>query len=90
MPTIVIKLDGPEAFTPIPESATIHHVTEPFEVALVLGGMHSGKASVMFRVPLPDGSVVLLETSFGLLEMAYRAMQGRIEFLAEGGKGGTS
>jgi len=90
MPAIVIKLDGPETLTRIPEGATVHHVTEPFEIALVLGGMQSGKPSVMFRVPLPDGSVAIVETSLGLFEMAYRAMQGRLEYLAAGAKGGSS
>ena len=90
MPAIVIKLDGPEELTAIPEGATVHHVTETLEIALVLGGMQSGKPSVMLRVPLPDGSIAIVETSFGLLEMTYRAMLGRLEYLASGGKGGTS
>lgn len=90
MPSIVIKLDGPETLTPIPEGATVHHVTAPLEVALVLGGMQSGKPSVMLRVPLPDGSFAIVETSLGLFEMTARAMQGRLEYLAAGAKGGSS
>lgn len=90
MPAMSILLDGPESLTPIPEGTAVQHVTEPLEVAFVLGGMQSGKPSVMFRIPLPDGSIAIVETSFGLFEMAYRAMVGRLEYLAEGAKGGTS
>jgi len=85
VPAISIKLDGPESFTPIPEGAKVHHVTVPFEVALLLGGMQSGAPSVMFRIPLPDGSIAIVETSFALFDMTAKAMQGRLDFLASGG-----
>lgn len=45
MPSIIVKLDGPEALTPIPEGATLHHVTEPIEIALVIGG-HAERRTV--------------------------------------------
>lgn len=83
MPSIVIKLDGPEDLTAIPPKARVHHVTETMEVALVLGGMRSGKPSVMLRIALPDGSIVIAETSYALFEMAQKAMQGRLEFLEQ-------
>lgn len=82
MPEIAIKLDGPESLTPVPDGTRVHHVTAPLEIALVLGGMESGKPSVMFRIPLPDGSVAIVETSFAILDMTYHAMLGRLEFLA--------
>ncbi len=85
MPALSIKLDGPEDLTPIPAGAKVHRVTEPLEVALVLGGMQSGKASVMFRIPLPDGSIAIVETSHALFDMAAKAMQGRLEYLASAG-----
>jgi len=84
MPAISIKLDGPEYLTPCPEGAKVHHVTEAFEVALVLGGMQSGAPSVMLRIPLPDGSIAIVETSLNLFDMAATAMRGRVEFLASG------
>jgi hypothetical protein len=89
MPSITIKLDGPEALTPIAEGAKVHHVTAPFELALVLGGMQSGAPSVMLSIPLPDGSRAIVETSLALLDAACRAMHGRLEYLAEA-KGGSS
>lgn len=90
MPAITLQLDGPEALTPIPEGAAVHHVTAAFEVALVLGGMQSGAPSVMFSIPLPDGSRAIVETSLALLDAACRAMHGRLDYLAEGAKGGSS
>lgn len=87
MPSISLVLDGPEHLTPIPDGATVHHVTAHLEAALVLGGMSSGKPSVMLRVPLPDGSFAVVETSFAILESLYRGMLGRIEYLASHTKG---
>lgn len=90
MPAIAIRLDGPEDLTPIPEGAKVHHVTEPLEVALVLGGMKSGAPSVMLRVPLPDGSFAIVETSLALFDMAAKAFQGRLAYLASGPGGPKS
>jgi len=90
MPSIIVKLDGPEALTPIPEGATLHHVTEPIEIALVIGGMQSGAPSVMFSIPLPDGSRVVVGTSLALLDATCRAMRGRLDYLAERAKWGSS
>ncbi len=77
MPALSIFLDGPEAFTPIPSGATVHHVTKAMEVALLEGGMASGKPSVMLRLELPDGSVVIAETSLALFMMAADAFEAR-------------
>jgi hypothetical protein len=85
MPVLSIRLDGPEDLTPIPAGAKVHHVTEAFEVALVLGGMQSGAPSVMFRIPLPDGSFAIVETSLNLFDMAATAMRSRVEYLASSG-----
>lgn len=90
MPAIAIKLDGPEELTPIPPGAKWHHVTEPLEVALVLGGMVSGAPSIMMRIALPDGSFAIVETSVALLEMLTGAIRGRLEFLASGPAGGVA
>lgn len=79
MPALSIFLNGPESFTPIPENARIHHVTERMEVAFLEHGMVSGAPSVMLRIALPDGSVVLAETSYALFDGAARAMRSRVE-----------
>lgn len=87
MPAITLKLDGPESLTPIPEGAAVHVVTGMLEAALVVGGMQSGRPSVMLRIPLQDGSIVIVETSFAILEATYRGMLGRLEYLASQAKG---
>lgn len=43
------------------------------EVAGLRGGMTSGRPSVMFRIDLPDGRVVMAETTMRLFLMAARA-----------------
>jgi hypothetical protein len=45
------------------------------QVALLRGGMQSGAASVTFRITLPDGRVVLTETSLALFGMAADALR---------------
>ena len=44
----------------------------PIQLALLRGGMTSGKSSVSIRIDLPDGKVVLTETSLALLRTAIR------------------
>lgn len=45
----------------------------PMHLTVLPGGMASGKPSVMLLINLPDGRVVLAETSLALLQMAVRA-----------------
>lgn len=52
----------------------IIHVTSPLGLAYLEAGMESGARSVMLRVDLPDGRVVLAETSFALLALAVRGI----------------
>lgn len=47
------------------------------QIAALPGGMTSGKASVMFRFDLPDGHVVLYETSLANFLAAARALAAR-------------
>ena len=56
---------------------------ESIGLAFLAGGMLSGAPSVMFRLPLPDGRVVLFQTSFALLETSVRAIQGRVAYLRD-------
>jgi hypothetical protein len=44
------------------------------EIAALRGGMQSGKTSVAFRVNLPDGKILLFETSYSLLKTACDAI----------------
>jgi hypothetical protein len=65
----VIALMGPDA--------------PPIGLALLPGGVASGRASVAFRIALPDGRTVLTETSLALLDQAikifYASLAGRVE-----------
>jgi len=67
------------------------HVTEPFRVGCLPGGMVSGKVSVMIAAPLPpdgEGKVrwVFIETSLSLFLMAADAFRARYGENAPRGK----
>ena len=47
----------------------------PLQVALLRRNMTSGNGTVWFRIDLPDGRVVVTETSLALLSAAVRAME---------------
>ena len=49
----------------------------PIQVCTLDGGMTSGNPSVAIRIDLPDGSVVVAETSVRLFQMAAAAMRGK-------------
>lgn len=69
---IVLQLDGDGAYSDLRErTADIIHLGEgapPIGLTALAGGMTSGRASVMLRIDLPDGRVVLAETSLRLLQ----------------------
>jgi hypothetical protein len=46
----------------------------PVQVAALDGGMTSGRTSLTLRIDLPDGTVVLAETSLRLFLFAARAL----------------
>lgn len=50
-----------------------YHVIEGLVIGLLPFGMESGKHSIALKIPLPDGKIVLAETSFILLVQATRA-----------------
>lgn len=56
---------------------------DSFAVALMPGGMASGKASVSIRIDLPDGRIIIAQTSQALFDGAARAFRARLEALAE-------
>ena len=81
MPSMPIKFMGSVEENPWPDLTpeTVIHTLEPIEVALVPGGMQSGAASAMIKITLPDGRVVLAETSAALFMMAGQAAAGFID-----------
>src|SRR5262249_39753680 len=81
MPQMLIELEGDAAWPDLqfkPQNKIIHFSEgETIKVAVLDGGMASGKPSVMFRIDLPNGRTVLAETSARLFVMAAAAIVGR-------------
>jgi hypothetical protein len=87
MPVITIHLDGDGCWPDLLDGREVIHLgndAPPIGLALLEGGMLSGRPSVTIRVDLPDGRSVLAETSLGLLESACRAMR-----IRAGGEAGS-
>lgn len=84
MPMLNIKLEGDHCWPDLAQKTEDQIIdTENLEVALLPGGMASGKASVAIRIDLPDGRVVIAQTSQELFDAAARAFRARLEYLAE-------
>lgn len=87
MPTMVIKLDGDNAWPDLQKKIdrVIHLSNDlpPIEVAVLDGGMTSGLPSVAFRIELPDGHTVIAETSARLFCSAARVIMANYPGLFE-------
>jgi hypothetical protein len=83
MPSMQIILDGDGAWQDLREKEAqcqfIHLGEEapPIQVAGLAGGMQSGAPSVAFRIDLPDGTAVMVETSLALFLTAAEAFKAR-------------
>jgi hypothetical protein len=82
VPSIDLHLSGDRCWPDLPGLFASGQVVDlmgpsapPLGMALLPGGMQSGKSSVTFRIELPDGRTLLTETSLALLESAVRAMR---------------
>lgn len=82
MPDLKIHLDGDGCWPDLNENRDRVIEGRKIEIAYLSHGMASGKPSVTIRVDLPDGRVVLAQTSLALFEAATRAFQGRREYEA--------
>ena len=49
----------------------------PIQIGALEGGMVGGRPSVAIRIDLPDGRIVVAETSLRLFQMANAALRGR-------------
>lgn len=78
MPIIKVSLEEP-AWPDIADKAVIHlgRDAAPIQIAALSGGMSSGAPSVAIRIDLPDGRIVVAETSLRLFQMANAALLGR-------------
>ena len=91
MPAMTIKLPGSEPVWPELEPAEIIHLANdapPIQVAVLEGGMRSGLPSLALRLDLPDGKIVIAETSARLFCTAARAILARYPHLFEDGAHG--
>lgn len=63
---------------PLPdaEKTDIYFLSGPIAAAILEGGMTSGKPSVGLRIDLPDGRVVIQQTSVAALEGLLGACRG--------------
>lgn len=77
MPTINLNLDEP-AWPDLPGKNVIHY-TDPIAMSALAAGMESGQPSVAFRFDLPDGSVVIAESSLAVLTMAVRGIGAKFD-----------
>lgn len=78
MPSMDINLDGDNAWPDLRfKQDKIIHITDGIKICALDGGMSSGKPSVCFRLDLPNGRIVLAETSARLFVMAAAAIVGK-------------
>lgn len=86
MPTIDLILDGDGCWPDLPQRDVIHlgNSAPPIGVALLSKGMSSGRPSVSLRIDLPDGKLVIAETSARLFCTAARVIMARHPDLFEG------
>ncbi len=77
MPALTIILDGDGAFPDLIDrwDDVIHlgNDAPPITITGLVGGMTSGRPSLMLRLDLPNGKVVIAETSWALFHAAHMA-----------------
>lgn len=84
MPAIDLFLDGDGCWRDLPQLISEGKVIElmgndapSIQFAALPGGMQSGRTSVTIRIELPDGKVLLTETSLALLAGAVDTIRAR-------------
>ena len=90
---LVVQVTGDGAWPDLAGKEVIGYdeIMQPLQIAGLAGGLASGKPSVTLRVDLPDGRVVLAQTSLALLLTAADALRARYgdprqELRGEGGR----
>lgn len=77
-PIIRLILEGDGAFKDLADKEErVIHLTGPFTVAALERGMRSGNPSLSIRIDLPDGRVVVQETSMRMWLTVARALEGK-------------
>lgn len=78
MPMLHIHLEGDGALNAVAEGATgIVHVQNDVHVTALPHGTTGGKPSVAFGFRLPDGRLVIAETTLALFLLAADALKAR-------------
>jgi hypothetical protein len=74
-----IKLDGDNVWPDLRDKTIIHlgQDAPPISVAVLNGGLASGRPSVAIRIDLPDGQTVVAETTARLFCTAAKAIMAR-------------
>lgn len=80
MPVLKVLLDEP-AWPDLAEHPErliwLSNDEPPIQIGALEAGMTSGRPSVAIRIDLPDGRIVVAETSLRLFQMANAALLGR-------------
>ena len=75
---IHLRLEGDGAFSDLQDKLDqVIHLTGPFTIAALEGGMTSGRPSIVIRIDLPDGKVILQETSVRLFLAAADSIKAK-------------
>jgi len=79
MPVITVILEGDNAWPDLRgKEARIIHLTDAlWEIATLKAGMKSGLPSASLRLDLPDGRVVIAETSVAALLVAMKVIEAK-------------
>jgi hypothetical protein len=79
VPSLRVNLDGDNAWPDLADKMDqVLHLRDPDWTLVALpGGMTSGSTSVALRINLPDGQVVICETSLAIWLASARALAGR-------------
>ncbi len=81
MPVIKVLLDEPAWPDLADKAARLTWLSgnddPPIQIGALQGGMVGGRPSVAIRIDLPDGRIVVAETSLRLFQMANAALLGR-------------
>ncbi|MGH6967771.1 MAG: hypothetical protein ACREEN_01525 [Stellaceae bacterium] len=74
-----VILNGDNCWPDLKDKKIIHLANDapPMQVALLDGGLQSGRPSVALRVDLPDGQVLVAETTARLFCAAARAIMAK-------------
>jgi hypothetical protein len=83
MPAIHVNFEGDGAWPDLqgPDAPELIHILSDWHLAVLENGMASGLPSLALRFDLPDGRVMIAETSLAVWAAATAALRGRYPHL---------